>query len=306
MKAIIVGIVMFGILTLAFAVPQSISHQGRLLQDGILVEGSKTINFAIYDSLTDGGVLWSTSNVTVQVRQGIYSVELGSASNPITPGLLDGDSAYLEITIDPSGANDVLSPRTKFTSVAYALQVGAMNASGLSGTIDQARLPSSFELSGTITANAFVGDGSLLTGITGGDIAFGSDSGPTNSIFVKSDGLVGIGTTNPTHKLEIVRSAGVEEGISVSGNTAGGAGYVGLRMRLNSIVDSVVRNRISPGETYTGLEIGTTSNHHMRFITNGAEATNERMRITSAGNVGIGTTNPGKRLYVEGEIPILF
>ena len=116
-KILIIGLVLMMAIGLASAVPQSITHQGRLLQNGVLVDGAKTFNFKIYDSLSGGSLLWSTSNVTTQVRQGIYSVEL----SPIAASILSGGSAYLEITVDPLVSNDTLSPRTKLDSVGFAL-----------------------------------------------------------------------------------------------------------------------------------------------------------------------------------------
>lgn len=49
-----------------------------------------------------------------------------------------------------------------------------------------------------------------------------------------------------------------------------------------------------------GLSLIVRANADMRFYTNGH--TNERMRITSAGNVGIGTTTPSQKLEVNGTI----
>jgi hypothetical protein len=52
----------------------------------------------------------------------------------------------------------------------------------------------------------------------------------------------------------------------------------------------------------TNLSIGTAGvSPYMNFFTGGTLSTNERMRITSTGNVGIGTTTPIYKLDVSGD-----
>ena len=48
----------------------------------------------------------------------------------------------------------------------------------------------------------------------------------------------------------------------------------------------------------SNVGIGTFSNHAVRFYTNSTS----RLAITNAGNVGVGTDNPGSKLTVEGDI----
>ena len=183
MKKILWGcLVCLGVTMLCQGLPNSITFQGRLVQNEVLVNGSKTFNFKIYDSLSGGTLLWATSNVVLQVRQGLYNIDL----EPIDANTLSVNAAYLEITVDPAGTNDTLLPRTKLNSVGYALLAAqassaeTMPASGLIGVIQNSQLPSDINVSGTITANRFVGDGTGLTGtaasLTAGNAALAASA----------------------------------------------------------------------------------------------------------------------------------
>lgn len=62
-------------------------------------------------------------------------------------------------------------------------------------------------------------------------------------------------------------------------------------------------NGPSDGYLYTGntnLSVGTANANYINFFTGGTLAANERMRITSTGNVGIGNTAPNATLAVTG------
>ncbi len=60
-------------------VPRTISYQGSLKQtDGTPVDGTVSMQFALYDSLSGGSALWSETQ-SVSVNNGIYSVVLGAA-----------------------------------------------------------------------------------------------------------------------------------------------------------------------------------------------------------------------------------
>ncbi len=86
-------------------------------------------------------------------------------------------------------------------------------------------------------------------------------------------GNVGIGTTSPTTKLTVY------------------GGYA-------NFTDGTIN--VYAGSDGNGGLFGTITNHYQRFITNDTE----RMRITSGGNVGIGTQSPSSALDVRGVVTI--
>jgi len=101
------------------------------------------------------------------------------------------------------------------------------------------------------------------------DLTFGPGGG-VEKARITAAGDVGIGTTIPEVKLDILGSGTVQSRVQ---STSGGD----IRMSADSIG-----------------RLGTYSNSDLLLLTNGSE----RMRITSGGNVGIGTTIPGNKLSV--------
>ncbi len=117
--------------------------------------------------------------------------------------------------------------------------------------------------------------------------ASGSDIHNTNS------GNVGIGTSSPAWQLEVANpAAGGSVEIGVTADDAGGA----LAVYSSTYPFPHFADRVSlftHAVTATGLDLradGATSD--IRFYTGGFGPSNERMRITDAGHVGIGTDSP--------------
>src|SRR3989344_7474630 len=160
---------------------------------------------------------------------------------------------------------------------------------------------------------AVSGTGNLSGGGTAGYIPqFSGTSGLNSSPIYTSGGSVGIGTLTPTHKLDV--DLGVvtgndqideNQGFRVSGDATGNTGWAGYLISLNSSTENitgVVRLARTSGTAFLGMEMASKSRDGIRFLTNtsGLIPTDERMRITSAGLVGIGTHAPTSLLHVNG------
>jgi len=110
---------------------------------------------------------------------------------------------------------------------------------------------------------------------------------------VTSSGNVGIGTTAPNSILEIAATTPVFR-IQASDS----ASFHGIEFRQGAGFDAFIKQLPSTGEfrISNGRSVGWGG--HMTFYTD----TSEKIRITSAGNVGIGTTAPAYKLTVVGDV----
>ncbi len=133
------------------------------------------------------------------------------------------------------------------------------------------------------------------------------------------NGLVGIGTTNPTVALQLspdARISNLNANTSLS-STAGVAATVAQFYHLNGNASylRIKATRNTSGSDWTTAStkllqvIDVTEQGYIEFNPNGAnyglafgQGSNEYMRILNGGNVGVGITNPSHKLSVVGDI----
>jgi len=133
-------------------------------------------------------------------------------------------------------------------------------------------------------ANATTGAGSYSAqiGYVSGDNALVIYNANTERMRIDSSGNVGIGTASPANRLDVSDGQATVK-IGSSTTSAGNEPVILLEHAGNN-----------------AFQIKGGAN----LIFSSDTGTNERMRITTAGDVGIGTTTPGSKLDVNGELRI--
>jgi len=280
----------------------------------LAVAGSTAIGGNV--EVTDG--LGGDKLLTLNTSNGSFNI--GDIDGLGDQAFISGDSSSIEISVNQStslycdsnnrvGINEAI-PTQRLHVSGNARVTGAYydsnNNPGTSGQI----------LSSTVNGTDWI-DGSAIPGVPAGSgtvnyLAKWTPDANTLGIGVTYDNgtNVGIGTTNPTALLTLESSSfDPYPGIDIKSTNT----YPGSKIRFldsSGSEVSTIESWSNPSISYLQLNHGYTSAFSSTLTLDDgflylSTAGSERMRIDSAGDVGIGTTNPGAKLEVVGTTGVI-
>ena len=235
----------------------------------------------------------------------------GGSTYPGGNILLGGGSGNDDIRFNTSGSSATNAERMRITSTGN-VGIGSIDPADKLEVNGDIRLKPS---TGANTLINFEYNSGLFAQIRGngrngdplyGDLEFwtkgSTDSAPVERMVVDANGSVGIGVTSPSAVLHTSTNATDAAGLYLENRADAGAsdaiGIVfGLR-RAGGFAFSGTRIRAVKENAWTGTP--STINSALTFSTYNGETAGERLRITSAGLVGIGTQTPSHPLDVRG------
>ncbi|HNR31688.1 MAG TPA: phage tail protein [Candidatus Hydrogenedentes bacterium] len=248
----------------------TVSYQG-ILRDATLTpvaDGAYLMAFSIWDDATAGTKRWGDEvHNPVPTKNGMFSVYLGSIVSLGTV-FLDYPVLWLEISADTGDGVEVYAPRVPLASVPYAQH--ARSAWSIKGN---AALGTDFI--GTTNAQALI-----------------VKTDNVERMRVTSIGRVGIGQTNPGAKLEVGGLAINEQGLRITESDNNRHVFIAPHVGAGGY------NPLSQSGD-SGIFFKETSDSSGLVIAPWIGTAGAGMRLSAAGNLGIGTGTPSASAKVE-------
>jgi hypothetical protein len=287
-------------------VGSAITYQGQLEQSGSPVNGSVNLIFTLFDAVVAGNQVGAAQAINgVAVSEGLFTVTLNAAAE-FGAGAFNGSARWLEIRVN----GVTLSPRQPLTAAPYAefaLRPWEINGANISYTAGNVGIGTANPSNRLTVSNPT--DNSAILAIDSGATAAQSSSlrlndrgtpfwavnknasndfaireiGPSaDRFYIAQGGNVGIGTSSPSNRLTVFNSAGGDTVLAVdSGTSAAQNSVLRLHDRGTAIwsLNKLVNNDLAIREVATSAD---------------------RLYVAQGGNIGIGTSNPGVKLQIQG------
>ena len=286
-------------------------------QDGsngqaLITDGSGNISFGstgvpapLYIDYTNNRLGIGTSSPSYKldvagafhVKDGNSAVAIQEYSSGATIWMdgVDGDFTGGDyFNISAYGATDLAfghSAATKMTLKNTGnLGIGTTSPSAKLEVSDNNTTKTAIHIDNTSTGGNRWDVASIGSGVSGrvGNLQIRNDSDSLNIVEITEGGNVGIGTTSPSKKLHV--NSGSTNDVALFESTDS---FANIYLKDNS--GEMALQKVGTDVLFVTENSSTHGN--LRFLSNSGT---ERMRINSAGNVGIGTTAPRSLLNVTG------
>ena len=273
-------------------IPHGISSQGVLEDaDGNPLTGAHSLSFKIYDLETGGTPLWSLDFPSVEVANGVFSVELKGGTPDLST--LPFDKPYwVGVSVDDGPE---MAPRSPLGASAYSLNAARVAPGAAVGSLNGLKDDVVLEAGDNVTITP-EGNTLKISATAGATTTQASGTGVVNfiprwvdsssltssSIFETDDGIIAIGTDAPHSDAKFQ--------IGSSSNTG----------RDAFIVEEDGQVAIGTTAPASGakFQVGSSSSSGSKAFV--VKQTSNTM------SVGIGTTSPNSKvkLHVKGDVYI--
>jgi hypothetical protein len=250
--------------------------------------GSINVSVGVAGTTTGGLQLWSTTTGQHYVQFGD-----GTAGAATYAGAIGYSHATDQMFFYANG-----SEQMRLTSTGMGIGTSSPS-SYASTTLEISGSSTSSDLKMTNTTTGTGDAAGFDLELNGSDISYVNRTASGNQKFwtnstermrIDASGNVGIGTSSPTTKLTISGTSAI---ITTDGTTSTGAR--GLDFVHSGQSYGSLLNYAQTGETALTAGYTGSSGYFLTFKTENTE----RMRITNAGNVGIGTSSPTQKLHIS-------
>lgn len=206
----------------ATGIRRTINFQGKLVDkvNGTNVaNGSYSVVFSIYDVGSGGTALWSETQGSVSVTDGVFQVELGSSTAFPSDFNFNWDGRYLGVNVASDGE---MTPRIRLTAAPYAFN--AEKVAGLTVQDDAGNASTSAILRLANGKTVTVSNSLTFTGTDSTSFAFPSSGGNvvtesfTQSLTNKTIGSTGLTFSAATTDITTVSNEDLTLSVNGSGN----------------------------------------------------------------------------------------
>jgi len=221
-RLFLVSLILISISNLYAQIPRTLSYQAVLTDNAGIPkpDGAYTVTFRLYTAVSGGVALWTESQ-SLQVKRGLFSAVLGSVT-PFGANLTFYQPYWLSLQVAPDAE---MSPRLPLTSTAYSLapwtSIGSnVSYNGGNVGIGITAPTSRLEIIGqdallVVGYQPFITLSDANSGYkrtrlqnANGDLFIENEDnvvqGTISMVIKNGTGYVGIGTPNPTARLEVI------------------------------------------------------------------------------------------------------